>query len=504
MENKKIKSIRRTIVFAITVFLVSACTDPIEEIKQGKPCVGCDLRNADLTRVSLAGIDLNGSDLSGANLSGVEIDKNTNFDNVNFSGANLSNVDASATRNFNYVNFTDATLDNFRFGNIYGAIYPEFENPQEVISEVADTLRRIKKSKLAEEMLFKVGSGKTLVDEGESNLVDTAKLFRFLGYLKLSVNDSYEEEWGELWQQWVSAYGEDYRAINLYDKLWRISTEGRKTEYFDNFAEQGDLEFFLMLSDHVDKLDQGYINRTDFSTLEDYLYEIYIDQIDLSGIRTCRDTTVDLKSDFYYVKNAKYSWSDDHFKLAVIQQTLPQFEEEVNSYNTCVKSAYDKFNANMDMFDEQFMRVLIATFRKDYLAELEEDSEKRKWEEDRRNYTEKLSSLTRQLYDADDLIPEMIKVEALLSLQPKGMEIAQTGVDAKIWLANRMKQKSAAFERSMNICVMFDFYGEFDEKKRSKNIQKFQSAVNDRNSDEDLNARINACRYDANRAFLSG
>ena len=122
---------------SLSFLFLFGCADPVEQVKQGKSCVDCDLKNADLSGISLIGIDLSESDLSGANLTDAKIGPGTKFKNANLSNARLQNTEITGNNcdqpwmgclMFEVTNFTNANFNGMeikcsRVGYNYGTDY---------------------------------------------------------------------------------------------------------------------------------------------------------------------------------------------------------------------------------------------------------------------------------------------------------------------------------------------------------------------------------------------
>ena len=636
------RAINQILIIGFLITFVSGCTDSVEKVRQGKSCVGCDLRGADLSGISLVGVDLSESDLSGANLTDVKIGEGTKFRNANLSGArlenaeirggnaadeigknmgvveaehifdttnlsnanlenakiytvafdgsnlssanlssiqagtvrfrdvnlkkanlenakiiatekprkvsiyhpetneplafddfietsifresdlsgsNLSNVDASEVT-FERVNFTDATLVNFQSGNISNPIFPSIDNPEKVLSELNLDLRRAVKSNRAEDMLFDAGLGMTYEVAGKVSVEEVVRGARGVDIFKLwyllyrDMKSSDERYYGKsAWQLLQRAFDSEvwFDSKSISEKICDLSPDQRRSKYSEDISDKGDQELFLMIVDHAEQTDGDCqpdgvktISKA-LTTLEYYVFDYYNDLIDMSGIRECKEPLSNPEDALATLRRSRGNLSspESSLRLSILSQSVPQYIEQLNNFNSCADLAYSKFSVGVETLQESFIRVMISLNEDVYLAAIAKQSAENKAAAARKRYTDKLYSLTRNLYDVDDLIPEEIKIEGLLSLQAKGTDIARTGGDVDGWIASRMKQKVSSFQRSMNECLMFNYYGERDEKERSEIIKKFQSAVNEKYSDTDLTARMKTCAYNANVAFLT-
>ena len=476
---------------SLSFLFLFGCADPVEQVKQGKSCVDCNLKNADLSGISLVGLDLSESDLSGANLTDAKIGpgtrftnsnlsnarlqnsqirgenrdvewifnatnltnanfmgatiQNVMFDDSNLSGANFSSIDARSLR-FGDVNltnatfentkvtsdvrildsdlsganlsnftlngrvdnsdFTGATLVNFFPGNIRDPIFPSFDNPSKMIAEMNSVFRKIEISNAAADMLFDVDRGLTYEASGKGKATDIYGEWKRKGFHrgKRYANDQWHKNGviqlrvlisvspthlrDDLSQQVedVFAADESFTPKSIADMLCGMSKDRALLEFSEYLDNADDKQLLAMM---VGELEAGTSYRCSGekvrnvvdTTLQEYVYDYYNNLIESSGIIECKNEkpTRPLKEQFNNLREYfTDSSSHHHFVLAIISQSLPVFQEEVEAYNNCVNSAYAKFDAGVASIYDSAIRVLIAVNKERFLARMERSSPSKK------------------------------------------------------------------------------------------------------------------------------
>ena len=538
MRSLKLNTIFRTFLIGFTIVFLSGCGDPVEKIKQGESCIDCDLRNVDLSGTSLIGIDLSGSDLSGSNLSNVKLGKGTKLENANLSNANLSNVDATEIV-LRGINFTDATLVNFRAEKVKNPVFPSFDNPSKLLSEVNSLLRKTTKTNLADAMLFNMDAGMT------NQLADVEYIFNERGRRVSRDQD------GHL----ADIYGGYYRGSNIdglikiknyldsfidgqpmypkvhapfgevrgfhpdslinkfcyqkdYDSPYIVMDKDVALSKFSKFFDdEGDKELMLMILDHLAmgntfKCSPVKKGASGESSLESFMYDHYNKLIEISKVGECEKTIANPETTYRNLKEGDLNTPETSLGLSILNQNVSQYHEEVKTYNTCVDSAYEIFDAGRNSLYDSLVRVVTAVNMDDYLVKLEKDQDGKRKLVAMEKFRDQVRSLTKQLYEVEDYISEINLVTVQIELAQEAMGRSLSGGDGEEYTKRRLIAKVNAFKRSMNFCLDRTFTAESDEKKRSIIIQKLQNAVKNKNSENAVNKIINQCVYDANVAFM--
>lgn len=490
-----------------------------------------NLTNTNFSNANIRTVSFDDSNLSGANLFSIDASevqlRDANLTNVNFenakilegdirasdlSGANLSNFDGSGV-GFWDVNFTGATLSNFKVGTVHDPIFPSLDNAPKLLAETKSALRKIVKTNRAEDMLFDVGLGLTYELSGKGDVKDIYGGFRsrgvievtnFIGALQFDLPERLQQQIDQAFSAEKS-----FRPTNLVKRLCGMPKDLALSNFSEFIDDEETKELLLHIVDHLEKgKDGGCRDSSDFdqrvsSSLQDYIYDYYNGLIEISGINECKQTIDNPEKAFNRLKTRDLNSPKTSLGLTILSQTIPRYQKEVDDYNTCVNSAYEKFNVGVNSLYDSMIRVYIAVNQGPFLAKVERSADGRKRSAATKRYTDELSALAGQLYDEKDLIPEMISVQAMVALQGRATEIAYTGGDGVEWIESQMKKKVLSFRRSMTQCLTNDVYWEQDDKKRSSIIAKFKSAATEKYSDDDLNAKMKSCQYNANVAYLN-
>ena len=491
-----------------------------------------NLTNANLQGAEIAGVDFSGSNLSGANLSSIDassvdfsfanlaganfenaqITSDGNFFNADLSGANLSNFDASGAA-FMANNFTGTNVENFRFKRLNAPTFPSLEKPDKVYAEIKGALRKIKKTDRAKDMLFDLDLGLTYELSGEADPEDIYGGRRNRGLIAVP---HYMEAsfYGDLPNKYYEKIDDTFDAEFFFKPdtpsqvLCGMSQEGVLSAFGQHLESEADRKLMLMTLDHLNAgrggCEKAETNDNQTSDLEDYIYEYYNDLIEISGIKEYKNTTMEPTHIFNRNPTNRLDGPEIALTLTILRDSLPQSQREVEELNTCVNSAYEKFDAGVTSIYDSVARVWIATNMSKFEAMIEKSAEDKKQQVATRQYRSKLSSFATQLYDITDLITGITELQSTMGLEQGAVQIAMTGGDAGEWVENRRKEKETAFKRSMNMCLLSDFRLVRDETKRTDILKKFELASSFKYSDEDLNSLIEQCTSGANIAYLRG
>ncbi len=87
----------------------------VEQLKQTKQCIKCDLSGVNLSAMYLEGVNLEGATLTNANLKGIHL-KNANLTNANLTNTDLTNADLT-NANLTNAKLNNADLTESYFGN---------------------------------------------------------------------------------------------------------------------------------------------------------------------------------------------------------------------------------------------------------------------------------------------------------------------------------------------------------------------------------------------------
>ena len=346
--NINIKKLKLSTYSILFIFFLSGCSEPIERINAGEDCKKCNLSNADLSGLTLNGIDLTGADLSGANLSntkilgvnftdatlkdadlsnsdmymyddgsgvyiGSKLEHQTRFVNSDLSGANLENAKIQTTiflnsnltnANLSYVeasrstfknaNFTNTILDNFDFDIEY-VVNPTFtisDNPMDSILETNKLRAKSKKLDLARKMFFDDYDG-MFYSFGDAILraysvfdivLDGGADKKFFGTDQQILYDTIRKNYDEIYYDPVPIreFLCDYEEMKSEKELPNI-------DQYD--LQDQDKELYKMMVDATDYRKCTYrwpvYSDSPQTSLEDFLYDHFINLIEVSKISEC-------------------------------------------------------------------------------------------------------------------------------------------------------------------------------------------------------------------------
>ena len=554
-------NINKLKLFTYSIFFIlflSSCSEPIEKINAGKDCKKCNLSNADLSGLTLNGIDLTGADLSGANLSNTkilgvnftdailkntdlsnsEMNKNrflnsdlsganlenatmvwTTFLDSNLTNSNLKNVETTFTK-FKNVNFTNSILENFDFDDaeVINPIIPISNNPMDSIAEANTLMAKPKKSDLAKRMFFSDYHGMIFaIADPESykshirNILLSYAVFNIveqngkgssffgtnqeIGYDTILKN--YDDYYPKPIKYFLCGYGEEMKSEKELPNIDQYDLQDQDKELYKMMVDDAD---YRKCSSPF----SNYYSDSLQTSLEDFLYDHFINLIEASKITECPYVESSIK-----LHPAPRRGEVNTLKSALIiqsnLQTASRYNKEVTAYNECVSEAYQLFKSGINSITESAIRVTYALNEPLYMEKVSKNLAAQKREEETEKYKSKIYELTRKLYTFEDLVyPGYEDMAFQVAIEKRNIaRILLTGGLDDEEIENIKEGRKNIFRNTMNYCLSYSWSRERDTKKRKSIIEKLTKAAENNNSDEEISKRISECAYDANIAYLT-
>ncbi len=458
------------------------------------------------------------SDLSDANLENATATF-TIFLNSNLTNANLKNIETRHTK-FKNVNFTNSILKNFDFDDaeIINPIIPISNNPIGSIAETNTLVAKSKKSNLAERMFFSDYHGmiSTIAEPERYNSHISAILQSFNVFDIVQENGADHKFFGtnqEIGYDTIRKYYDDYypKPIRFFIcEIFEIKSE-KNLPVIDQYDLQDqDKELYKMIIDDAEyrkcyKTLGNYMYRdSPQTTLEDFLYDHFINLIEASKISECSyvESKVEL---FSTPQRDKLNTPESALIIERNLQTASQYYKDVATYNACVGEAYQLVKSGINSITESAIRVTHALNEPLYMEKVSKDLAAQKREEETEKYKSKIYELSRKLYTFEDLVYPLYEDAAFeVAIEKRGLDkiIMTGGLDAEEIESIKEGRKNI-FRYTMTNCLSYSWSSERNTKKRKSIIERLTKAAENNHSDEEISKRIRECAYDANIAYLT-
>ena len=468
------------------------------------------------------------SDLSDANLENATA-RFTIFLNSNLTNANLRNLETSFTK-FTNVNFTNSILENFDVDDaeVINPIIPISNKPMGSIAEANTLLANSKKLDAAKKMFFSDYYGTIATDNLTHsydplfvNILDSfsvASMVRRNGYRFYGTDRDIQNEV-------IDPYYYTPEGGSFYPKeiKWFICKGGIDTSpaevkpkkdlpNIDQYDLQDeDKKLYKMILDEAAYNDCRFIwgevgtqkRGSPKTTLDQYLYDYYIDLIDASKISECGYVESSIKL-LPAPRRDKANSPKAALTIAGNLQTASRYNKEVTAYNDCVSEAYKFFLSGIHSITDSAIRVTLALNEPMYKEKISKNLAAKKREEETDQYKSKIWELTGKLYTFKDLVyPSYEEIALQVAIERRGtLRTLVTGLDAEEIEGIKESRKNI-FRSSMNRCLNYRWLRERNTKKRESIIKKLTNAIENKDFDDDLSKLIRGCAYDANIAYIS-
>jgi BTB/POZ domain-containing protein KCTD9 len=481
--------------------------------------VNSDLSDANLQNATASFTIFLNSNLTNANLRNLETSY-TKFENVNFTNSNLRNLETSYTKFIN-VNFTNSILENFDFDDaeIINPIIPISNNPMDSIAEANTLVAKSKKSNLAERMFFSDYAGmiSTIAEPERYNSHISAILKSFNVFDIVQENGNDHQFFGtnqEIGYDTIRANYDDYRPTPIRYFICDVFDEIKSEKELPNIdqydLQDQDKELYKMIIDDAEyrkcyhTLGNYMYSDSPQTTLEDFLYDHFINLIEASKISECPYVESSIK---LFPAPRRDGVNTPKSALIIVSnlQTASRYNKEVTAYNECVSEAYQLVKSGINSITESAIRVTHALNEPLYMEKVSKDLAAQKREEETEKYKSKIYELTRKLYTFEDLVYPLYEDAAFeVAIEKRGLDkiIMTGGLDAEEIESIKEGRKNI-FRYTMTNCLSYSWSSERNTKKRKSIIERLTKAAENNHSDEEISKRIRECAYDANIAYLT-
>jgi len=458
------------------------------------------------------------SDLSDANLENATMTF-TIFLNSNLTNANLRNLTTYNTK-FTNVNFTNSILENFNFdgAEVINPIIPIPNNPMDSIVEANTLIAKSNKLDLAKQMGFSDYHGMIFILAEPKRFLDHfTSIFRSFNVVEI-VEDNGEGRkfYGtnqEIGYDTIRASYDDYYPKTIESFICdygEIKSEKERPNIDQYDLQDQDKELYKMMVDDADYR-ECYNSSSNYmfsgspqTTLEDFLYNYYINLIEASKVLECGYVESRIKL-LPAPRRDEVNTPKSAFTITSNLQTALRYNKEVTTYNECISESYQLFKSGINSVTESAVRVTLALNKPLYQEQISKNLAAQKREEETEQYQSKIWELVGKIYTFEDLVYpgyEDIAFNAAILKEGVSKLILTGGLDAD--QVERIKNRGInIFRSTMNNCLSNRWYRERDTKKRESIIIKLTNASENKDFDDEISKLIKGCAYDANIAYIT-